>query len=165
MRTATPDAVCAPPLEHCTLLYRATPYPSPSILPSSTAAPSPPTVSTPVLVESATAAALSFLPSFFPFFLPSLASRSASPSSQGPPCSPFIEQAWAAPPDSLYLTLSLFLGYTGCVSLSSSQTFRRPYAPSSGYHANPPSGSFEFRRLPRDSKMEESIFRGIGKID
>lgn len=117
MRTATPDAVCAPPLEHCTLLYRATPYPSPSILPSSTAAPSPPTVSTPVLVESATAAALSFLPSFFPFFLPSLASRSASPSSHGPPCSPFIEQAWAAPPDSLYLTLSLFLGYTGCAFL------------------------------------------------
>lgn len=161
MRTATPDAVCAPPLEHCTLLYRATPYPSPSILPSSTAAPSPPTVSTPV--ESATAAALSFLPSFFPFFLPSLASRSASPSSHGPPCSPFIEQAWAAPPDSLYLTLSFFLGMR--VPLPSSQTFRRPYAPSSGYHANPPSGSFEFRRLPRDSKMEESIFRGIGKID
>lgn len=44
---------------------------------------------------------------FFPFFLPSLASRSASPSSRGPPCSPFIEQAWAAPPDSLYLSLSL----------------------------------------------------------
>lgn len=54
---------------------------------------------------------------FFPFFLPSLASRSASPSSHGPPCSPFIEQAWAAPPDSLYLTLSLFLGYTGCAFL------------------------------------------------
>lgn len=44
-----------------------------------------------------------FFLSFLLSFLPSLASLS----SHGPPCSPFIEQAWAAPPDPLSLSFSV----------------------------------------------------------
>lgn len=96
-----------------------------------------------------------FFLSFFPFFL---LSRLSPPTAHRAPR--LSSRRGQRRP-----TLSLFLSrlYGMRVLLPSSQTFRRPYTPSTGYHANPPSGSFEFRSLPRDSKIEESIFRGRGR--
>lgn len=108
-----------------------------------------------------------FFPSFFLSFLPSFSRVSLRVSLLPRPTVLSVYRAGVGSAARLALSYSLSLSrlYGMRVPLPSSQTFRRPYAPSSGYHANPPSGSFEFRRLPRDSKMEESIFRGMGKID